>query len=125
MFKLSGLLSLGFYNLQGSEHLRRPQDKLTDQCSVCQGTGRVDSPETVAFHLERELFEHRRSVDEAVWVEMNHAVADVLLDSGSEWIEALIGKKLLVTYINGNLNTYKIKRFGSYNELKQAKSVPE
>jgi len=126
--QIVGFTELGILQLTRKRTSPSLQDKLTDQCSVCQGTGRVDSPETVAFRLERELFEHRRSVDEAVWVEMNHAVADVLLgakDSGREWIEALIGKKLLVTYINGNLNTYKIKRFGSYNELKQAKSVPE
>lgn len=126
--QIVGFTELGILQLTRKRTAPSLQDKLTNQCTVCQGTGRVDSPETVAFRLERELFEHRRSVDEAVWVEMNQAVADVLLgvkDSGREWIEALIGKKLLVTYIEGQLNSYTIKRFGSYKELKQAKSMYE
>ena len=47
------------------------------KCPVCEGTGRILSPETVAFRLERELYEYRnRDIDEVV-IELSEEVKSV------------------------------------------------
>ena len=45
------------------------------RCPVCSGKGSVLSPESLAFQLERELIENRRTIDKRVQV---HATRDVI-----------------------------------------------
>ena len=47
--------------------------------SVCDGTGRILSAETVAYRLERELMEHRNSDFEAVLIETTNEVKEAIL----------------------------------------------
>jgi ribonuclease G len=77
----------------------------------------------VAFRLERDLLEHRKTDDEAVWVEVSKTVADVLLgekESYRQTLEELIAKKLFLSFIPGPRNAYSIKRFGSIQEIGRA-----
>ena len=42
-------------------------EALMEKCPVCEGTGLIPSAETIAFRLERELYEYRhRDVDEVI-----------------------------------------------------------
>ena len=75
------------------------------------------SPETVAFRLERELLEHRKKDEEAVWVEVNQAVADILLGEKESYrpiLEEAIAKKLFfndyktMILISMKLNGWKL-----------------
>ena len=92
-------------------------------CPTCSGNGKIESAETVAFRLERELFEHRKTDDEAVWVELSQTVSDVLLGENHSYkstLEELIAKKLFISNIPGPINTYSIRRFGSREEIERS-----
>ena len=121
--RVLGFTQLGIVELTRKRTSPSLSEKMTIACPVCSGSGTIESPETVAFRLERELMEHRRTDDEAVWVEMNQAIADVLLGEKEAYrpiLEEMIAKQLLVSVVRDVVNTYAIKRFGNYQELLEA-----
>jgi len=121
--KVIGFTELGILQLTRKRTSPSLYERTTVSCTVCGGSGKVLSPETVAFQLERELMEHRKTDDEAVWVEVNQAVADVLLGEKEIYrpiLEEAIAKKLILSIISTPLNRYHIKRFGSYQEIYEA-----
>ena len=62
-----GFTPLGILQLTRKKTKVSISEALTVKCPVCEGTGRILSPETVAFRLERELYEYRnRDIDEVV-----------------------------------------------------------
>src|SRR5690606_12402013 len=82
--KLVGFSPLGI--LQMTRKKTRPAilEALTERCQVCEGTGRVMSAETIAFRLERELWEHRGSDHEAVLIETTSDTAAVFSGKNDE-----------------------------------------
>ncbi|MEF2093833.1 Rne/Rng family ribonuclease [Bacillus sp. CFBP9009] len=118
-----GFTELGILQMTRKRTSPSLSEMTTVPCPVCSGSGKIESPETVAFRLERELLEHRKTDDEAVWVEVSKAVADVLLGEKESYrptLEELIGKKLFLSFIPGSRNAYSIKRFGSIQEIGRA-----
>ncbi|MFU2013797.1 Rne/Rng family ribonuclease [Peribacillus butanolivorans] len=118
-----GFTELGILQVTRKRTSPSLSEILTIPCPVCSGNGKVESAETVAFRLERELLEHRKADDEAVWVEVSKAVADVLLGENESYrptLEELISKKLFLSFVSGSINTYSIKRFGSIQEIERA-----
>jgi ribonuclease G len=118
-----GFTELGILELTRKRTSPSLIEKTTVRCAVCGGSGKVVSPETVAFRLERELLEHRKTDDEAVWVELNQAIADVLLGEKESYrpiLEEAIAKKLVLSITNDSIHQYVIKRFGSYQEIIEA-----
>ncbi|WP_409301929.1 Rne/Rng family ribonuclease [Peribacillus sp. SCS-155] len=95
----------------------------SEPCPVCQGYGIIDNAETVAFRLERELFEYRAREEEAVWIEATPDVAAVLLGQSENYrpvLEQAAGKTIRITRLSGPMNHYHIKRFGTMEEIEQA-----
>ncbi|WP_340371797.1 Rne/Rng family ribonuclease [Peribacillus sp. FSL E2-0218] len=118
-----GFTELGILQVTRKRTSPSLSELMTVPCPVCSGSGKIESPETVAFRLERELLEHRKTDDEAVWVEASKAVADVLLgekESYRQTLEELIGKRVFLSFIPGSMNAYSIKRFGSMKEISGA-----
>ncbi|MEY9868539.1 ribonuclease G [Peribacillus sp. B2I2] len=118
-----GFTELGILQMTRKRTSPSLSEMMTVPCPVCSGSGKIESPETVAFRLERDLLEHRKTDDEAVWVEVSKAVADVLLGEKESYrptLEDLIAKKLFLSLIPGSSNTYSIKRFGSIQEIGRA-----
>lgn len=118
-----GFTELGILQMTRKRTSPSLSEMTTVPCPVCSGSGKIESPETVAFRLERELLEHRKTDDEAVWVEVSKAVADVLLGEKESYrptLEELIGKKIFLSFIPGSRNAYSIKRFGSIQEIGRA-----
>ncbi|MFJ9383296.1 Rne/Rng family ribonuclease [Peribacillus sp. NPDC101481] len=118
-----GFTELGILQMTRKRTSPSLSEMTTVPCPVCSGIGKIESPETVAFRLERELLEHRKTDDEAVWVEASKAVADVLLGEKESYrptLEELIGKKVFLSFIPGSRNAYSIKRFGSIQEIGKA-----
>ncbi|MFJ7306768.1 Rne/Rng family ribonuclease [Peribacillus frigoritolerans] len=115
-----GFTELGILQMTRKRTSPSLSEMTTVPCPVCSGSGKIESPETVAFRLERELLEHRKTDDEAVWVEVSKAVADVLLGEKESYrpaLEELIAKKIFLSFIPGMTNAYSIKRFGSIQEI--------
>lgn len=118
-----GFTELGILQMTRKRTSPSLSEMMSVPCPVCSGSGKIESPETVAFRLERELLEHRKTDEEAVWVEVSKAVADVLLgekESYRQTLEELIAKKIFLSFIPGTRNTYSIKRFGSIQEIGRA-----
>ena len=69
-----GFTPLGILQLTRKKTKVSLAEALTVKCSVCEGTGRILSPETIAFRLERELYEYRnRDIDEVI-IELSEEV---------------------------------------------------
>ncbi|MGE7877284.1 Rne/Rng family ribonuclease [Peribacillus muralis] len=118
-----GFTELGILQVTRKRTSPSLSELMTVPCPACSGSGKIESAETVAFRLERELLEHRKTDDEAVWVEASKAVADVLLgekESYRQALEELIGKRLFLSFIPGSVNAYSIKRFGNIQEISGA-----
>ncbi|RFU65859.1 Rne/Rng family ribonuclease [Peribacillus glennii] len=118
-----GFTELGILQLTRKKTSPSLSEKLQKTCPCCDGTGSIDSPETIAFRLEREMMEHRNRDEEAVWIEISEAAAEVLLGEGDAYrpaLEAAIGMKIFITYPVGLHNPYTIKRFGSIEEITMA-----
>ncbi|MGE7905278.1 Rne/Rng family ribonuclease [Peribacillus sp. NPDC094092] len=118
-----GFTELGILQMTRKRTSPSLSEMMSVPCPVCSGSGKIESPETVAFRLERELLEHRKTDDEAVWVEVSKAVADVLLGEKESYrptLEELIAKKIFLSFIPGSRNAYSIKRFGSIQEIGRA-----
>ncbi|WP_260285440.1 Rne/Rng family ribonuclease [Peribacillus aracenensis] len=118
-----GFTELGILQMTRKRTSPSLSEMMSVPCPVCNGSGKIESPETVAFRLERELLEHRKTDDEAVWVEVSKAVADVLLGEKESYrptLEELIAKKIFLSFIPGTSNAYSIKRFGSMQEIGRA-----
>ena len=69
-----GFTKLGILELTRKRASPSLGERMMVNCSTCGGSGKVASPETVAFRLERELLEHRKTDEEAVWIEVNEAL---------------------------------------------------
>ncbi|MBO0996360.1 Rne/Rng family ribonuclease [Bacillus sp. SD075] len=118
-----GFTELGILQMTRKRTSPSLSEMMSVPCPVCSGSGKIESPETVAFQLERELLEHRKTDEEAVWVEASKAVADVLLGEKESYrptLEELIAKKIFLSFIPGSRNAYSIKRFGSIQEIGRA-----
>ncbi|MBA9025722.1 Rne/Rng family ribonuclease [Peribacillus huizhouensis] len=118
--QLLGFTELGIFQLTRKRTSASLSEKLTMACPMCLGTGKVDSAETVAFRLERELMEHRKRDEEAVLIETNEAVSTILFgeqDAYKPVLEEMLHKEIVVMIVKGHDHRYEIKRFGTKAEL--------
>lgn len=113
--KVIGFTPLGILQLTRKKTKVAISEALTVKCAVCEGTGRVLSPETVAFRLERELWEHRLSDYDGVLIETTREVADVFAggnDIHQNRLEELLGLKIKFEITDDSPKPfYHIKRF--------------
>ncbi len=108
-----GFTQLGIMQLTRKKTKVALSEGLTEKCKVCEGTGSVLSAETVAFKLERELWELRGTDYESVTIETTEAVKDVF--SGLEGkhlkrMEELIHTSIRFINIANNKPFYKITK---------------
>lgn len=75
--RIVGFTHLGILQLTRKKTKVALSESLTTKCTVCEGTGKVLSSETVAFQLERELWEYRSHDFEAVLIETTHEVREI------------------------------------------------
>ncbi|WP_042459170.1 Rne/Rng family ribonuclease [Neobacillus dielmonensis] len=120
--KLIGFTPLGILQLTRKKTKVTLSEALQIKCPTCDGTGRILSPETVAFRLERELLEHRMSDDEAVWIETTPDVKTALLGPEEEHrglLEQMVQLKLYFSLQHSVEPYYVLKQFGDGDEIAQ------
>lgn len=119
--RIIGFTPLGILQLTRKKERVSLTEGLTESCPVCEGAGRVLSPETVAYQLERELFEYRGRDEEAILIETTEEVRAALVGGDEEafkGLEEFIGFKIYFT-----INTvtakpyYYIRQVGSVEEM--------
>lgn len=74
---LIGFTSLGILQLTRKKTKVSISEAMLSRCPVCEGTGRIPSPETIAFRLERELFEFRSGDLSEVIIETTEEVKKI------------------------------------------------
>jgi ribonuclease G len=118
--KVIGFTPLGILQLTRKRTKVALSGALQVKCPVCDGTGRILSPETLAFRLERELLEHRHSDFEAVLVETTNEVKAALLGSNEQFRSGLEELLHLTIYFSIQPSIepyYLIKQFGTDSEI--------
>lgn len=66
--KIIGFTELGILQITRRKTKPSLSETLLKKCPTCDGNGRVYSPESIAFRLERELWEYRQSDYEEIFV---------------------------------------------------------
>ncbi|PLS01343.1 Rne/Rng family ribonuclease [Neobacillus cucumis] len=120
--KVIGFTELGILQLTRKKTKVTLSEALKVKCPVCEGTGRILSPETAAFRLERELLEHRSADFEAILVETTPEVKEALLgpnETHREVLEELLHLKLYFILQPTLPHFYQLKQFGTKEEISQ------
>jgi ribonuclease G len=113
--KVIGFTPLGILQLTRKKTKPSLLESLADKCPVCEGTGHLLSAETIAYKLERELWEHRNSDFEAVRVETTRLVKHILEGENQihlKRLEEAIGLKIFLTVVSQEKHFYAIKQLG-------------
>ena len=74
---LIGFTPLGILQMTRKKTKVSISESMLAKCPVCEGTGRIMSAETIAFRLERELFEYRNRDVDVVTIETTEEVKQV------------------------------------------------
>lgn len=120
--KIIGFTPLGILQLTRKRTKQAISEALTVKCPTCDGVGRVLSPETVAFRLERELWEHRGSDYEAVLIEATKDVQAVFSGEQNihkQRIEAVIGLEIFFCPHLSLKPEYEIRQLGTSEEIRR------
>lgn len=118
--RIAGFTSLGILQLTRKRTKVSLSENLTSYCPVCHGTGRVLSAETIAFQLERELWEFKNMDNEAVLIDTTEEVKTVFC--GHEEVhrhrmEETLGFKLFFSITKEARPYYKIRQFGRIKDI--------
>ncbi|RLQ98066.1 Rne/Rng family ribonuclease [Falsibacillus albus] len=121
-FRIMGFTSLGILQLTRKKTKKSIPDYLTDDCPACLGTGMVKSAETIAFQLERLLWERPFDVHEAVLIETTSKVKKVFSgenDSHLKRLQDQLNVKLYFQLVKGPVHFFELKQFGTEEEIKK------
>ncbi|MCA0147442.1 Rne/Rng family ribonuclease [Rossellomorea vietnamensis] len=108
-----GFTKLGILELTRKRTRQPLAASLTRPCSVCHGTGREMSPETMAFKLERELWECVGMDGSRIEVEATRDVADSFAGKQGIHIERLqkvLNKKIVIQEITHTHPYFRITK---------------
>jgi ribonuclease G len=114
--KIIGFTDLGILQLTRRKTKPTLSETLLMKCPTCDGSGRVSSAESVAFRLERELWEYRHSDFECISVTTTDGV--YRLFSGDQAnhlqkLEGMIGVKIQFTCVEASKPFYEITKLCS------------
>lgn len=117
-----GFTSLGILQLTRKKTNISLSESLTENCRVCHGTGKINSAETVAYQLERQLWEYRFSDYEAILIE---ATDDVIAtfsgdnDIHRKRLEETLKFSICFSPIKQEQPSFAIRQFGTKIEIEQ------
>ncbi|RID83285.1 Rne/Rng family ribonuclease [Mesobacillus zeae] len=118
--RIAGFTLLGVLQLTRKKTKLSITEALTEKCRVCSGAGHVLSSETMAFRLERELWEYRGSDYEAVLVESDSEVANFFLANEGEHkirLEQVLGLKISFLIADSPKPFYSVRKLGNVREI--------
>lgn len=117
-----GLTKLGLMEVTRKKVKESLQKSLQTECPVCRGTGYLLSMESLAFKIERELWEYRDQA-EAVVIELPRQVQPILFGEGDEHknrLEQTLGFELFTVHPNNShSHSYAIQYVGEKAEAER------
>lgn len=122
--RIVGFTELNILQLTRKKTSANLHSILQEPCPVCRGTGRTPTAETVAYQLERELWEHQYMDEEALWIEATADVRDRLSGEQGEHLDRLekaLQFNILFSTMPASAPSYVIKQKGRLAELKERK----
>jgi ribonuclease G len=118
-----GLTRLGLVEMSRKKVRQNLEELLLCGCPVCDGTGRILSPEAARARLDRELLTYRTSEAAAMWVSVSPQLMNLVVGANGhrlKEIESRIGKKV---YVTANpalfMGKYEISFVGSDDEVRK------
>jgi ribonuclease G len=114
--KIIGFTELGILQLTRKKTKPTLSETMLTKCLSCAGTGRVYSAESVAFRLERELWEYRQSDYIAIHITTTEEVYRFFSGEHAihqQELEELIGLKIHYTCEQGVKPFYEITKLDS------------
>lgn len=114
--RIVGFTELGILQITRRKTKPTLSETLQIKCPTCQGTGKVHSPESLAFKLERELFEYRQSDYNTAYVTTSEDVYNLFSGENGQYqqkLEALIGLKVHFTLAPSNKPFYVLTKLDS------------
>ncbi|GER69165.1 ribonuclease E [Weizmannia acidilactici] len=123
--RITGFTELGILQMTRKKTRKSLPETLLKVCPVCKGKGKIESPETVAFRLERELLEMPSGLHEAVLIECTEDVKDCFCGDNLVHLgrlEHLLHVKLFFRIIRDAHPYYAIRQFGTVRELGEKSS---
>ncbi|MEH7343647.1 Rne/Rng family ribonuclease [Bacillus sp. JJ1532] len=120
--KVIGFTPLGILQLTRKKTKPALLESLTMKCPSCEGAGRVLSPESIAFRLERELWEHKGGDYEAVFIEATQDVQRTFSGEKNvhkERMEELLGLEIIFSGSDSLKPSYEIRQYGTSADLRK------
>ncbi|MCG0240014.1 MAG: Rne/Rng family ribonuclease, partial [Firmicutes bacterium] len=123
-----GLTQLGLVEVTRKKSGQTLDEILTRPCPICEGRGRVPGEETVARRVRAEIRRIlKTSASEALLMEVNPAVASLLIGPGGANLRELERELGKAIYIRGNaalkVDETQIRALGSRAEV-EARALP-
>lgn len=81
--KVVGFTSLGILQLTRKKTMKSLSETIHSKCLICEGTGVVKSAESIAFQLERELWEYRNRDIILVEIQATEEVNKLFIGEGN------------------------------------------
>ncbi|MFS0780762.1 ribonuclease E/G [Bacillus sp. 1P06AnD] len=110
---IMGFTDLGILQLTRKVTSPSLRELTTEECPVCGGTGRVESSQSAAFRLERELYGHRYKGYGMIEVDLSADVNQWFSGENAIFKERLqqeTGSELIFTPVDSKIPYFQIKR---------------
>ena len=114
--RIVGFTSLGILQLTRKKTKVSLSEELMEKCPVCEGVGKVLSSETIAFRLERELYQYRQKDIEKVVIESTEGVKQVFCggqDVHKQRLEDILGFSIVFKLVEEVQPFYRILQLQS------------
>jgi ribonuclease G len=114
--RIIGFTELGILQITRRKTKPTLSETVQVKCQTCQGTGKVQSPESLAFKLERELYEYRQSDYHTAYVTTSEDVYHLFSGENSQYqqkLETITGLKVHFTLAPSNKPYYEITKLDS------------
>ena len=117
--RIIGFTQLGILQLTRKKTKQSLAETLTEKCSTCKGTGQVLSSETVAYRLERALWEYKNSDYDEVLIAASDEVIKQFsgeADIHKLRLEKALGFKIKFSVADAAKPFYEILKVGASTE---------